>query len=286
MKWLHMDATIPIDEHRWMILYMRDYHHPGSVEKILNGTGFEVTLMQDAVVDLPETEGYKAFYGLVEPKIDGMTSTRLKEEVYAPALLVSEEPISEFMEASLDAQELILGDRVVPTRFLKDYEKPPAGAWYMTSAVWSSNAPSMGQISQILGEQGMLAFRPDSFPVSANTETQQFLFSPGKQNVTVKKVRTALGAVSLYVNAYPFEGDVEWIQQVQGTGEDFLKAITAFGAESVGLATSLVNAGKQAGKTAKQALSLVEVGLMVAVPLAVLGGGFWVYSKYQEARKA
>ena len=283
MKWLDMDAAIPIDEHRWIILYMRDYHHTGSVEKILNGTGFEVEVIQDAIVDLPNMEGYKAFYGLVEPHIDGMTPTMLKAEVYAPALLVSEDPISTYMEIALDTKELIIGDYVVPTRFLKDNEKPPAGAWYMASAVWSTNAPSIAQISEVLAEKGMLAYRPQSFPVSAVIESQQFLFSPGQNNVTVKEIRTILGSVSLYINSYPFDGDVAWIQQVEGKGEEFLKSITAFGAGAVDVAKSLVDTGKNAGEAVKDALKLVDFLLMIAVPTAVVGGGFWLYKKYQEA---
>lgn len=278
-----MDAAIPIDEHRWMIFYQRDYHHTGSVEKILNGTGFEVTIIQDAVVPLPELEGYKAFYGLVEPKIDGMTPAMLKEEIYAPALLVSEAPISEYMEAALDAQEVVLGDHIVRTRFLKDHEKAPANAWYMTSAVWSSNAPSMGQISSMLAEKGMLAYRPDAFPLNAKLETQQFLFSPGQKNVTVKEVRSALGAVALYVNAYPFDGDVDWMQQIEGKGEEFLKAITTFGTATVDVAKSIVDVGAQAGKTAKTALEITEWFVKwVALPVVAVGGGLWVYSKYQD----
>jgi len=287
MKWMHMEMPIPMDEHRWMIFYLDDYETTRSAEEFLNATGFEVTLIQDAKIYLPAKKNYKAFYGLVEAQIQSMTPTLLKKTLGSPALLVSEEPISAFMEASLDIQEIFFGDSVIPMRFLKDDEKVPAGVWYMSSAVWPSNAPSIAQISEILAGKGMLAFRPNSFPVSAKVESIQFLFSPGQNSPTIKEVRLLLGCAALYVNTYPFDGDVEWNMQVEGKGDEFMRAITAFSANTVDLVSSVADVGKQIGDTGKQALSVVEwilkYAIPVGVPVALIGGGLWAYSKYQDS---
>jgi len=284
MEWLGMDTPIPLDKHRWIILYARKYHHAESLEKLLNSAGFEVTSVQEYGGDVPQLKGYKPFYGLIEPQITSMTPNMLKEQIYSPALMVSRDSVPEAMEIGLDTQELIFGDKVVPMRFLKDNEKALAGSWYMSSAVWSTQAPSIEAINKHIRRKGFQVYQPSTFPVSSNIESRQFFFTPGEKSPRLKDIRSLLGAEALYINTYPFEGDIDVYRNLEGKGTEMVKSLAAFGGQTIDVVKSVAEVGKQAGETLEDALSAVQIGLMVVVPAGLLGLGYWAYSKYQGGR--
>lgn len=292
MEWLRGNEPIPVDEHRWIILYTHTGETPYTVEKALNNKGLEVSFVQQ----LNEVEGVtippslawidpKPYYGLVEPKIRDLTADILKKDLQSPALLASRQPIPAVMEIAFDAQEVAVGDEVIPVRFLKEEEKIPRGnKWYMTTASWSSRAPSMAKISSVLSGMGIVAYQPPTFGNSANPNLQTFVLTPGSTNPTIADIRKAIGAVMLLVNSYSSESDVDFLKKYEGTGDEFVRAVAEFGGEVAQLTTQVVKSGKNLAEVGKGALKVTDILLWVAIPTGVGLLGYWGYTKFKGVK--